>query len=217
MKRTAIILAAAMALVCALSGCAGKPPMTTGAYDGNTYTNDFFGLTYSVPDGWVIASREDLIAIFEASTEAVGSDDKEAEKSMKLGEQEIVYLGYVAPHEYDYMEGSNPNLNLLCENLQAAGLVIRDSAAYVEAALDDLRSQYDSMGVAYSIADPTTETIGGAEFSVIDATLTGDGYEVYQRMLCTVKNNYALVFTLTWYDDAELPDLETIVDSIQIK
>lgn len=75
-KWLALLLAAMMAL--ALVACGDTPAnndndnkdndtkteeFARGSWDGNVYTNDSLNLTVTVPDGWKIATDEELAAI----------------------------------------------------------------------------------------------------------------------------------------------------------
>lgn len=75
-KWLALLLAAMMAL--ALVACGDTPAnndndnkdndtkteeFARGSWDGNVYTNDSLDLTITVPDGWKIATDEELAAI----------------------------------------------------------------------------------------------------------------------------------------------------------
>lgn len=213
----------ALLLLASLAGCAPAKSVSTGAFDKNTYSNDFFNMTFQVPDGWSIASKEEMAQIFKVSEEMLGSDNKDAEKAMKLAEQKTLYLAYASKHPKDYADGINANINLTCENLGIAGLVVKDSKDYAKAAQVQLAKAFEgSSDYSYSFGDIKSKTINGVEFSALDATLSmpaGDGstFQLPQRLYCTIKNNYALLFTLTWDEDADGAELESIVDTIQFK
>lgn len=215
-KKLSIVLAA-IVLIAALAGCTPAKSITTGAFNGNAYANDFFGMTFKVPDGWTVASKEQMVDIFKAGQEMIGSNDKDAEKKMELAKQKTLYFAYASKHPIDYAEGPNSNFNLVCENLGIAGLVVKTSKDYAEAAIEQIKKSTEGTDMSYTFGDITTQKIGGLDFAITDATLTYSGVEIKQRLVCTIKNNYALTFTLTWFDDAELPELQTIIDSIEIK
>ena len=87
-KWLALLLAAMMAL--ALVACGDTPAnndndnkdndakteeFARGSWDGNVYTNDSLNLTVTVPDGWKIATDEELAAIM-GRTFADGMDEE---------------------------------------------------------------------------------------------------------------------------------------------
>ncbi len=219
MKRTnATLILLSIMLVLALTGCDviksvttdTAKNITTGSFEGNTYTNEYFGLSFTVPDGWTIATKDEMKQIFQAGADAIGSDDEETEKKLKLAEAKTLYLAYALKHPLDYADGFNPNINAVCENLSVAGLVIKTSGDYMDAAIKNLASAMEG----YTFSDAQTKTIAGAEFSVVDAVLDYSGVEIKQQLVCTLKNNYAILFTLTYLEDAEMDELQKIVDSI---
>ncbi len=211
MKQKRILIAFIITLlIMTLAGCGPAKSITTGAFDGATYSNDFFNMSFTVPADWTISSKEEMKQIFQAGVDEIGSDDKETEKKLKLAEAKTLYLAYASKHPLDYAEGFNPNLNVVCENLSLTSLVIKTSSDYAEAALKNMQSTMDG----YTFSDIQTKTISGAEFAIVDAVLDYSGVEIRQQLVSTLKNNYAILFTLTYLEDTELDELQAIMDSI---
>lgn len=60
MKRMTSAMLAAMMILCALCACGAEPAFSRGTTDGNTYTNNTFGVTYNKRGGWTFYTDEQL-------------------------------------------------------------------------------------------------------------------------------------------------------------
>lgn len=210
MKRIAVILTA-LAIIAALAGCAPAKPVSSGAFDGVAYANDYFGLSFAVPDSWVIYSKQEMVNVLAVGTEQIGSEDKEAEKTMDLGEQELLYLAYATNHAADYMDGNIIDFCVIAEKFNAAvKVLVKNGKDYAELAIKNNKESNQD----YNASEVTTETINGVEYGVFEVLSEMDGYEMRQRFYCTVKNGYALLFTMNYFEDAEMNELQPILDSI---
>jgi hypothetical protein len=52
---------------------------------------------------------------------------------------------------------------------------------------------------------------------VVDSTSSYSGIEFNQRMLCTIRNKYAIMITLSWMGDGGIGDMESIIDSMSFE
>jgi hypothetical protein len=212
-------LFAALALAAALSGCTPAKPVTTGSFDGTAYANDYFGLTFRIPDGWSIATKDQMEEVFQVGAEMLGSDDKDAESKMELAKQKTLYLTYAMKYPYGYTDGYNDNVNVMCENLNlAASLLIKTGADYIRAMEDQINgSDMASSGIAYTFGEITSCEINGTKFDTVDGTMDLSGFIIHQRMYCTLKNHYAILFAVSWMDDGSLEELQSIMDTVEFK
>ena len=60
MKKLRVLTALLLIVVLSLTGCSNQSKkITLGEINENTYTNDFFGMTFTIDDDWYILSREE--------------------------------------------------------------------------------------------------------------------------------------------------------------
>jgi hypothetical protein len=216
-KKLLILLAASIMLL-PMMGCSLTKGISTGEFVGTTYSNDFFNLSFKIPDNWTIGTKEQMAGIFKAGEDMIGSADKDVEKTMKLAEQKTLYLAYCARHPLDSADGFNSNINVTCTNLGLAGLAVKSSKDYAEAVVTELKDTFaNSVGYTYTFGEIASTQINDAEFSLFDATRASQTMDIKQRMYCTIQNNYAVMFSISWQGDNELEDLMSIVDSICFK
>jgi len=216
--RNLLIVLVVLALIAAMAGCTPAKPVSTGSFNGPNYTNDFFNLSFTIPDGWAVATKEQMAQAFNVGAELITGTDTATGQKLDLAKQKALYLAFVSKLPYGDPSGFNSNINVLCENLGFTGsLLASTSKAYAELAMANIKSSTKDSGMTYAFGDIAVKQMGGAEFAVFDATLTYNGMEIKQRVYCTLKNKYAILFSLTWMDDTDLASLQTIVDSIAIK
>jgi len=68
--------------------------------------------------------------------------------------------------------------------------------------------------VPYEIVSLTTETINNQEFAVMNGII----YDfIYQRMYVILKNDFALLFTITYFDDEQKEFLEDVMNTVKFK
>jgi hypothetical protein len=183
--------------------------ITTGMYDGQVYTNDFFGLSFRIPEGYTPLSKQQIMRVFKVAAEMVGNGD---EMEQGLDEQKMFFLTMVVK-DPDFATVDNPNFNVICENFELSGLQYDSLLEYAMAA-----HEYSLESNPYIVenGDITLTTINGVEFAVSDQTVCNQGITMYQRNCSTLKNGYAIVFTLTWFTDEELAELEKFTDTIKL-
>lgn len=204
----------ALLMIAILAGCSPGKAVSTGVFSGNTYTNDFLNLSFKVPDGWVISSKDEMASVFSVSADEIGSDDKEAEKKLNLGKQQVLYLAFASNHPEDYADGDIINISVIAENLSlAASLLVTSGEDYAKAAIENLKKTDSS----YVVGDIANQEINGTKFAVFDATLPSDNGDMKQRFICAVKSRYAIVFTMTYFVDSELSEYQPLLDTISFK
>lgn len=215
MKRAKLLVVlAALVLVAALAGCTPAKPVSTGAFAGSTYSNDYFNLTFKAPDGWTIATKEEIAQVFNAAIDEVGTTDKDTADKLKLSQQKVLYLALVLKNPLTDTEENNPNFNVIAENLGLNALSVSNSADYAKANLDAMKTA--SPNAVYG--DVANVKLNGADFASVDSTTAlSDGSNMMQRAYFAVKNGYGLVFTFTWFDDTDFSALQSLIDTISIK
>jgi hypothetical protein len=175
-KLTAIVLI--MGLFAALILSCGNSTVDPGTISGNTFTEDFFGLELTIPDGFIIGSQgvsEDETLIFFDASEPETDDS-------------------------DYLEMS---ISVLAEKLSLGeNVVFRDEESYLNHVQGLLIEGSEGM-FEYDFSALTTTTIGGKTFSKLASSADLFGVFVMKQDFYTHKQgNHLLSFVVSYDGDA---------------
>ena len=105
----------------------------------------------------------------------------------------------------------NPNINVVAENISGAK-TIQSPSDYLEAS----KALLEQTGNDYTFDDIETATVSGSEFALMHMKMDYQETETYQTQICTLRKNYALVFTFTYYTEDEMNEMSDISDTIEV-
>lgn len=161
--------------------------VSEGKVDGNTYENRKFNFKVTVPDGWLIAGPDFEKVLREnghnLSIDAVERTGRPFEVLMTAFRSEKSRQGAV--------------LRVTAENL-AAYPQIRDAVDYFDAITAVYASVKLPAGFSYSAVK--AEALGSHQFAYLDTTASVGK----KRMYATVRGVWAIMFTLSYFEDADL-------------
>jgi hypothetical protein len=172
-----------------------------GTVSGRTYTNKTFGIEVTFPDTWLIPDSD-----FEAYMKKQGFDlSLKAPDSLppasKAKVDQALKRVQVLLTAYRSMPGSTDNaiVRISVEDLKA-NPQIKDAVDYFDA----IRAMYKTMKLPADLeySDTQAEKLGGQQFGFLDV----DSKAGKKRMYATVRNGFAILFTLSY---TEADDLET--------
>lgn len=154
-----IILALSLILsVLLVAGCSNKSGNSPepGTWTENTYVNEFAKLNFTLPDGWVASTDEELSALMDSGAEALKeSGVKFSKKALEL---QTLY-GMMAQNPEN-----NSSVILMFENLAMSG----SSKMTVEEYMNTVKTQLESAAPAsVEFADSYEETIGENTYTVL--------------------------------------------------
>lgn len=155
--------------------------------DGKTYTSDYLGITFTLPEGWFFLTDEDIAQIMNIGAE-VAFEDGAAEANDIINQTTI----------YDMMasnETGDTNVSLMFENLS---LHIGGSSMTEKDYANTLNEQLSSLeSIGYQVAEPTEKQLAGDTYTVLSASIPD--YGTYQEYYIRRVDNYmlALIFTGT--------------------
>lgn len=155
--------------------------------DGKTYTSDFLGISFTLPEGWFFLSDEEIAEVMNLGAEIAFEDG--AENANKQIEQTTTY---------DMMASSelgDTNVSLMFENLS---LQIGGKSMTEMDYIDILTEQLSALEViGYELAEPTEKYLVGDTYSVLGASIPD--YSTYQEYYIRRVGNYmlAIIFTGT--------------------
>jgi len=191
----------------AVRAVAADPPVPTGTVDGRTYTDKGLGFEITFPDTWLVAG-DDFIGYMKAK----GFDlTPRPPKAADLASQGKVNADFkrlkILLTVYRSLPGTAENAvaRIAAENIRSLNTnrPVTDAVDYV----DLMRSQLSAvrMPASFKYSETQAEKLGNNQFAYID---TSQG-EVKTRVYVTVRNGYAILFSLDYFSDS---DLETFRD-----
>lgn len=178
-----------------------------GTVEGNTYTNGYFGFTLPIPEGWYVATGEQLSQIINASLEYLNGDSENP--TISLAKQMFIPLILIAEQD---PSSSNFNLTCTAQNISKFGGLVKDLQTYMNAAVQGLKAQ----GLEPS-GDVEYLNIGGQEFGKISGKQSMAGITFNQAIYCFMKNGFIVMFTLGSTTDEGMQMLEDVMKGITFK
>ena len=167
------------------------PPETESSFSfgkstGNTYQNDFLGLSCTLPEDWTFYSDQQILEMNNLVGEYL---DENAAK--QLENASIIYDMMALKQE----DGSNISVNL--EKLTALQLLSLDIKAVLEAQIDIIVSTYENMG--YTDVQVVSEkvTVDGEEYDSLCISAKIQGIDFYSTAFAFLKGNYLANITVS--------------------
>lgn len=130
-----------------------KPEFSLGDTTGSTYTNDFLGISCTLPEGWVFYTDEQMKEL----NNLVG-DYMDEEVAEQLKNATIIY-DIIAQNTTD---GSS--INVTMEKLNVIQIVSLDVKKALEAQIDGIKSTYANIGYTDVQVEYQKLTVDGKEF-----------------------------------------------------
>lgn len=197
MKKLFVLLLAVI-MIMSLASCgtdeeaAQTVDFENGVIDGNVYTNEVGGITFTAPDGYEYFTEEMIAEAFNITTETLEIENIES----------TVY------DMYCYNETSRSSLNVNFENLvmtHGADFSVED---YIDNCMTSYKITFNSFEdvILQSIEDSTID-IDGTEFGCIEMVLDNDGEEFYETLLVKKVGNYMMTCTVAAYTEAEMDNI----------
>lgn len=167
------------------------PPETEASFSfgkatGNTYQNDFLGLSCTLPEDWAFYSEQQILEMNNLAGEYLDED------AAKLLENANIIYDMMALKQED---GSNISVNL--EKLTALQLLSLDIKALLEAQIDLIVSTYENMG--YTDVQVVSEkvTVDGEEYDSLRISAKIQGVDFYSTAFAFLKGNYLANITVS--------------------
>ena len=186
---------------------AAKNSVDPGKVSGRTYTNETFNFEVTFPDTWLIPDSD-----FEASMKKQGFDlSLNAPDSLPTASQSKINQAVkrinILLTAYRSMPGAIDNtiVRISVENL-SDNPQIKDAVDYFDAIV----ATYATMKLPYDFkySDTKAEKLGDKQFGYLD-TSTNIGKK---RMYATVRNGFAIMFTISYTKDEDLQTLRHVLE-----
>jgi hypothetical protein len=181
-----------------------------GHLEGSDYSNDFFGITLSVPRDWMVVSAQRRGEIVEGSKKMIEAQDKRKQSQVNDSIERSTLL--LSLTKLPPGQPANASFMLIAERIPSPS--IRTGA-------DVLRSMESlAKGTNFTLefqGGIRTEQIGGAEFGVATIRNSSPHGVFMQKAYVTTKHGYGLQFFYTYLDDADLAAFDSIIKSVKVR
>ena len=180
-----------------------------GQLDGVNYSNNFFGLSLSVPQTWVVVSAQRSETIATESSKLITGDQKKKEELDDSIQRSVILLNLT---KLPAGEPNNASFMLIAERIPLPSIKTGvDVIQTMQNAFEGTNVNIEFQGQSQ------TERIGGADFGVATVKNTSPSGTFMQKIYVTTKNDYALELFYTYGNDADVAALNSIVDTMKIK
>lgn len=198
----------ALAVLLALTACGSPAPAeptvpvgpVLGVTEGSTYTNDFFGMTCTFRDGWLVADEEQLAQIMGVTTDALTQANLDTTGS--------AYSLYASAAD------GLSSVNIVMENLGTVYGMILDTKTYAENSVKQLPAALEAVGMSNVTAQVTTATFAGREETAVTIQATMSGVNFYETMICLKQGSYIAVVTAASYYEDTTADILAVFEPV---
>ncbi|HJS50634.1 MAG TPA: hypothetical protein VJ781_01930 [Pyrinomonadaceae bacterium] len=177
-----------------------------GNVSGRTYSNTVHGFRIAFPDTWVIADRdyEDVVKSkgFDISLKAPENLSGPAKLQVEKALENIKLL--VTAYRSSPGSTDNAILRVSVEDLRTVPAV-KDAVDY----FDLMRSQFAVMKLPadFKYSETQAEKLGAKQFAFLDTSSTAGK----KRMYATVRNGFAIMFTLSYTRPEDIATMRQIL------
>ena len=170
-----------------VTGCSveEKKEFSIGTWEGNTYTNEFLGVNYSMPEDWTRISDEDIKLLMDEATDLM--EYSETEK--KLVDLKVVY--YLSAK-------SETGANVILGSEKVIGDV--SDVKYAKNIKKQLEEQKN---LNYVLSSVKLETIDEREFVTLEATLDN----IKQKYLIYKIDKHIIYLCITGFSSEEIDEI----------
>jgi hypothetical protein len=185
----------------------GKPKnFDYGHTENNKYFNSFFGLELSLPDNWIVQTKEQTENLSKMGKDLMAGDDKNLKAVINASEVNSANLLAV----FQYEVGAAVD----AENLKNTP-GIKTGSDY----LFQSRKLLKQSQVQYSYIDDEfkKEIINNQEFYTMNCSIDYMGFNIKQRYYSTIINGFCLSAIVTFTNDEHKTNLEKIISTMNFK
>ena len=189
-----------------------KTTVDLGKVAGRTYTNETFNFEVTFPDTWLIPDAD-----FESYMKKQGFDlSLKAPDSLSPASQSKIDKAVkrinILLTAYRSMPGATDNtiVRISVENL-SDNPQIKDAVDYFDAIV----ATYATIQLPYDFkySDTKAEKLGDKQFGYLDTSTTVGK----KRMYATVRNGFAIMFTISYTKDEDLQTLRRVIEEGNFK
>ena len=180
---------------------------------GNTekgvYTNNFFGLKILFNTSWNLQSQEQFNTLASEGLELISGDNKELQRTIKASEITSANLFAILKYKDESAITFNPSFMSAAENLKGV-TQIKTGADYLKSTQDLLKQGQ----INYSFDAIEAVSINEVHFYKMNIEAYISNTTIKQEMYVTLRNNFSLIFSITYNNENDKKELHKIINSI---
>ena len=165
--------------------------ISMGEWSGNTYTNDFIGITYKMPSTWKKSSDEEISKLMEVGESLLNADQQAL---IDQAEDSGLYC----------MVANDPNTGASVTVLIEKTPITVTEEFY----LTSVKTQLEAVdSINYEVGDVYNTRLGSVKFAAIDADAELSGITLGQSYLAKSIGNYVACAIITTTQDGQLEEI----------
>jgi hypothetical protein len=184
-----------------------------GNIEQNIYKNKYFGIEITLPQDWVIQSREEIDNIMKTGKNLVAGDDAKMKAVIKASEVNSANLLTVFKYEIGSAVEYNPNMSMITENIKNfPGIKSgKDYLFHARKFMEQSQFKYDSLDSEF-----TKENINGIEFYKMNVEISYMKIKIKQVYYSSVINKFSLNFIISYISDEQKSELINSLNTLKI-
>ncbi len=187
-------------------------PPGSGTFKDGVYSNEYFGLQFTVPAGWRVADEQAARQLRQKGAEFMARDSPGLKPLMQQAETQTVSLftiGKILPAE------SGGSTVMIAGVAEAVPTWLFTSG---EEYLGQVKRLLLQTATKPEFDGPVTkENIGGVEFATMRVRISLNGISVNQLMSATIRKGHAVVLTRGYKDEQGKQAVDEAIKSITFK
>lgn len=181
-----------------------------GVVEGTKYTNDYFGFSIEMPSDWYMASKEELATIMNMTASYLKENSG---ASVDVAMQQILPLFFTASRNPFADPGQSSSIVCLGQNMKDYAALVTDVRAFLNLSIQGVKAQ----GLDATFGEIETYTVNGQEVGKISYTSNQGGVSLTQVLYATLKNDFAIVFTATGFDEESTKQIDDVMKTLSFK
>ena len=192
---------------------AAQNTLDRGRLEAGVYTNDYLGVSFTVPQGWVTQDVAERQAIIDAGRKMLEDSNAKDKAAIEASMNRTVFLLSISKHPLGVPSpGFNAQLSCLAERVPTA--VIKTGDEY----LAEMKRVAQATSASMEWTGPVRRVlVGEVAFATTDAKLSVGAGSVAQRHYVTVRKGYAVLLTYSYLDEADLKAFDELIKSMKFK
>ena len=188
-----LALTVAMFTVFSLCACSQSTPFKRGTQEGNVYKSEFLSLTFEKPEDWAFYTDAEIAEVTGRAAEVL--DDEGFEKEVEGSIIDFYAAG---------QSGDSVNLTF------SKGTAFTDLDKSIEASIDEVKSQYASLGWTVEVGEEKDAKLGANTFKGYGIKVAADGLEMMQYMYFAKTGKYVECLACTSVSGMSQADFEAM-------
>ncbi len=194
---------------------ATAPLPDSGTLRDGIYTNEYFGLEITVPEGWRVLDDETSKQLGQRGGELMAGDSKDMKNLLQQAQTRTVYLFTFFKPIPAEGEGGTPTRALIVGVAEPILPGIIDSG---EEYLDQVKILLGQAALKSEFDGPTVkESIGGVEFATQQVRQTYLGVVLKQKLSATIRRRHAIIMTRVYTNEAGEQVADDVIRTIKFK